>query len=683
MNNLRRMTGIGMFNFQRSVICKTFVVVIGVILTYVILAWGLLPQKYSLSVGQVSPETIYAPRTAVDHYATEKARKQVADQVPDVYTLDQASVESSVSELSKHFSNIEKLSTTEDYLDSEDDSLELLREILTDNEISSLVNMSSDKREELFEFSLVTLESELKQGIKVDDVDGAKINIEEKLDFESITAGQQQALTNLILNYVESNLKFSHEDTKLSREEAKEQVEEIKILKDSKIVDKGEVVTEHHISQLESLGLQEASTQDINFYAGLGLVIMLVLGSIALYLYFNEQQIWKNSNDLLLLSLIFCTALFISKIFGMFSGFLIPMAMAPILIAIVFNSNLAHIVNIALAIFIGIITGNNFVFVVFALLSGMVGIYSVRKVTQRSDLTRAGAIVAISNMLIVLSLTLLTGAFQGSTDMIKTISMDILYGMLNGLIASVLVIGILPFFENIFGITTSIRLLELSNPNNGALKRLLIEAPGTYHHSIVVGNLAEAAANEVGADSLLVRVGAYYHDIGKINRPFAFIENQLGKKNPHDSYDPKYSSRIILQHVSDGEEMANKYKLPPIIKDLISQHHGTTKISYFYHKAKNIDENVDEALFKYNGPKPQTKEAAIIMLADSVEAAVRSIKEHDTKHIIEIIKKVINMKLEEGQLDECNITFKELATIEKKFVEVLQGFFHKRINYPS
>ncbi|WP_350342487.1 HDIG domain-containing metalloprotein [Proteinivorax tanatarense] len=683
MNILRNITNFGASHLKESAMSKTIIVLAVVVLTYGILGWGLLPQKHSLEVGQVAQETIYAPRTVVDQYATEKARQEAADQVPDVYVLDQASVESAINELSKQFSNIEKMSNEEDYLETEDGSLEELREVLTDDEISSLVNMSSEKRDELFEFSLVTLESELKQGVKVDDVDQVKESIESKLMFEGVTATQQRALIKLTLNHVESNLKFSREDTEESRQEVKEQVEEIKILKDSKIVDKGEVVTEHHISQLESLGLHETSTQHLNFYAGLALVILMVFISVALYLYFNEPNIWENSNNLLLLGIIFCIALFISKVFELFSGFLIPMAMAPILVAIVFNANLAHIINIALAIFVGIITGNNFVFVVFALLSGMIGIYSVRKVTQRSDLTRAGAIVAISNMLIILSLTLLTGAFQGNTDMIKTISVDILYGMINGLIASILVIGILPFFENIFGITTSIRLLELSNPNNGALKRLLVEAPGTYHHSIVVGNLAEAAANEVGADSLLARVGSYYHDIGKVNRPFAFIENQLGKKNPHDNYDPKYSAKIILQHVTDGEEMAKKYKLPPAITDLISQHHGTTKISYFYHKAKNIDENIKEELFKYNGPKPQTKEAAIIMLADSVEAAVRAIKEHDKDKIKDVVKKVIAAKLEEGQLDECNMTFKELAMIENKFVDVLQGFFHKRINYPS
>ncbi|HHY59606.1 MAG TPA: HDIG domain-containing protein, partial [Clostridia bacterium] len=248
--------------------------------------------------------------------------------------------------------------------------------------------------------------------------------------------------------------------------------------------------------------------------------------------------------------------------------------------------------------------------------------------------------------------------------------------------------GSLPFLETTFGITTSLRLLEMSNPNQPLLKRLLLEAPGTYHHSILVGNLAEAAADAVRADGLLARVGAYYHDIGKLKRPYFFIENQLTAENPHDKLSPTLSNLIIMAHVKDGLELAKEHQLPKVVTDIIAQHHGTSLISFFYNKAVNQAQEgrhdpVSEDDFRYEGPKPQTKEAAIVMLADSVEAAVRSIQKSNPGRMEATVRRVIKEKLEDGQLEECELTFKELDIIAQAFVRVLSGFFHSRIEYPE
>jgi putative nucleotidyltransferase with HDIG domain len=299
---------------------------------------------------------------------------------------------------------------------------------------------------------------------------------------------------------------------------------------------------------------------------------------------------------------------------------------------------------------------------------------------QRNDLLTAGLLVSLIN-----ALTLLGIGLMNSTDIILVLKLSLL-GILNGALSSVLSIGILPFCEAIFGIVTSIKLLELSNPNQPVLKRLLYEAPGTYHHSIIVGNLAEAAVDVIDGNSLLARVGSYYHDIGKLKRPYFFKENQLTSDNPHDKIAPSLSTLIITNHIKDGVEIAKKYKLPGIIKDMIEQHHGTTLVKYFYYKAVNGNDTHDEVTetqFRYEGPKPNTREAAIVMLADSIEAAVRSIPSPTKPKIEDMVNKVIREKIADGQLDDSALTLRDINRITSAFLNVLTGIYHDRIEYPD
>ncbi|MCA9725368.1 MAG: HDIG domain-containing protein, partial [Kurthia sp.] len=230
---------------------------------------------------------------------------------------------------------------------------------------------------------------------------------------------------------------------------------------------------------------------------------------------------------------------------------------------------------------------------------------------------------------------------------------------------------------------SSFRLIELSNPNHPLLKKILMEAPGTYHHSLMVANLAEAACEAIGANGLLARVGCYYHDIGKTRRPGFFVENQMNGLNPHDQLPPDASSDIIIAHVEDGVEILEKHKMPREIIDIAQQHHGTTLVKFFYYKAKELDDQVEEEQFRYSGPKPQSKENAIICIADSVEAAVRSMKEPSAEKIRDLVHAIAQDKLMDGQLDECDLSIKELKIIEKVFCETLNGTFHSRIEYPK
>jgi len=318
---------------------------------------------------------------------------------------------------------------------------------------------------------------------------------------------------------------------------------------------------------------------------------------------------------------------------------------------------------------------------VVALAGGLISIFSIRKATQRSSLTRAGLLIALINVVSIIALGLI---HRNPADYILQNSM---WGLLNGFASAILTIGILPFLETFFDISSSFRLMELTNPNQPLLKQLLVDAPGTYHHSVVVGNLAEAATEEIGGNALLARVGAYYHDIGKLKRPYFFAENQEAYKNIHDDLEPSLSALVIASHVKEGVDMARKFKLPRSIIDIINQHHGTGIISYFYHRAlqTNTDKSseVDEESYRYSGPKPQSKEAGVILLADMLEAEARTLNNPTASRIKNLTQNVINRNLVNGQLDDCNLTLRELNKIKDVFSRVLTGMFHNRVEYPD
>jgi putative nucleotidyltransferase with HDIG domain len=256
--------------------------------------------------------------------------------------------------------------------------------------------------------------------------------------------------------------------------------------------------------------------------------------------------------------------------------------------------------------------------------------------------------------------------------------------LFSGTVSAVLAIGLMPFFETGFGILSTMRLIELSNPNHPLLRKILTETPGTYHHSVMVANLSDAACEAIGANGLLARVGSYYHDIGKTKRPRFFIENQMNMENPHDKISAQLSKTIIISHATDGAETLRKHRMPKEIVDIAEQHHGTTLLKYFYHKAcQNSEKEIMESEFRYPGPKARSKEAAIIGIADSVEAAVRSMSHPSSQRIEAIVNSIIKDRLQDGQLDDCDLTMKELDTVSKSLCETLQGIFHSRIEYPE
>jgi putative nucleotidyltransferase with HDIG domain len=360
-------------------------------------------------------------------------------------------------------------------------------------------------------------------------------------------------------------------------------------------------------------------------------------------------------------------------------GYLAPLAGGAMLITVLMDARLAVFTSFILSLLLGVMLDGQISFVVAGLAGSLAGVYSVSSLRDRASLIRGGIFVSAVNAVTILVLGLL------NTSDIATVVIGMGLGVAGGFLSSIMMLGFLPYLEALFGLTSSVSLLALANPNEPLLKRLLVDAPGTYHHSILVGNLAEAAAQAVNADPLLVRVGAYYHDIGKLTRPYFFIENQVGKDSPHEKIAPSLSTLIITSHVKDGMEQAREHKLPASVQAIIEQHHGTSLVAYFYQRAMESDhaEMVTEADFRYDSTKPRTKEAALVMLADSVEAAIRSLQKPTPGRLESLTRKIIKERLHDGQLDECDLTFKDLNTITDTFVQVLTGIFHSRIEYPE
>ncbi|NLC11438.1 MAG: HDIG domain-containing protein, partial [Firmicutes bacterium] len=549
---------------------------------------------------------------------------------------------------------------------------------------SSLLNADTNTINDLKARTTVIMQEIMEQGVKSSGIANARRQLVQEINMLPFSPEFKQAMEKLLVPLVKANMHYNEEATLANKEAARESVEPVRILKNSLIVTEGEKVTEKHLMQLEALGLLGPSVH-YSSYVGLFLILLTLFLIVILYLLFFARDVYNNFPHLVLLGLIVLVTLLLGIAARFFSAYIIPVAMGVILIAVLFNSHLAILINIILAVLVGILTGGDFSYFAVALVSGLVAIFSVSRVSRRNDLTRAGIFISLVNMVMIVAVFLYGEGFKLEYDFLKDFSIAVLAGLGNGLFSAVMAIGLLPYLESAFGLVTSITLLELSDPGRPLLRNLLMKAPGTYHHSIIVANLAEAAAEAIGANPLLTRVAAFYHDIGKVKRPYFFIENQLSGDNPHNRISPNLSALIIRSHVKDGVEMAKKEKLPPQVIDIVQQHHGTCMISFFYQQAQEQagKSSLYEEDFRYEGPLPQTKEAAIIMLADSAEAAVRSLSKPVAGRIEGMVRRIIREKLNDGQFDEAPLTLKDLDQIGDTFAHILTGIYHTRIEYPE
>jgi len=502
---------------------------------------------------------------------------------------------------------------------------------------------------------------------------------------------------SLIVEFMKPNLIFDRETTERRQQARQDRVPRNKgiILKNERIVDANTRITDDDLQKLHSLSvaidiksLEEKGLDAALAYLGRILVIGIIISFFFTFLLTYRTPIFENWKMVLLLGLIFTIEVGLSYLFTQnleLSEYLIPVIAGAMVLTIMFDARIGFMGITSIILLVGILIGNNVEFMVTSMFTSSVGIYSVRQLRRRSQLFAAiFALVASSALVIVAQ-----GLFKGHTWAIM--GNDMLYLSVVAVLSPIVTYGLIGLLEVSFGITTNLTLIELLDFQHPLLKRLQHEANGTFNHSVVVGNLAEACADAIGANSLLCRVGAYYHDLGKMVRPEYFIENQYTGQNKHDTLTPVMSAKIIKNHVTEGLDLAKEYSLPRIVSDFIPMHHGTTRVEYFYRKALEDegDGKVDEKQFQYPGPKPNTKETGILMICEAVEAAVRSIKEPDILKIEEMIDKIVNIRVSAGQLSECPLTMDELTRIKGKvdgttgLLPVLRGIYHIRIEYPD
>ena len=497
------------------------------------------------------------------------------------------------------------------------------------------------------------------------------------------------------------NLTHNPEATAHKVASAKESVRPVyfQVQKNEMIVREGDKIGYLELAKLEAFH-KTAAANNISSLAVLAGIFCIVL-FLTLLLYFWRTRNWlkaspRSNVDFLVFAIVALLQIFFVKA-GIFISvavnrafpslpvdacyFAIPFAMGAMIIAVLVNRNVAMIMSVLSSFLISLLFEEKILFPLFSFLGSVAASYHVVNSRQRSTFLKVGVFLGVVNIAAILSLNLLTGRLLD--DLILRLAM----GLFGGIITGILVAGLTPVFESLFGFITYIKLLELANLNQPLFQKMIIEAPGTYHHSIIVASLVESAAEAIGANALLAKVSAYYHDIGKLAKPHYYIENQTGYDNRHDKLSPKMSALIIISHVKEGCELAMKAKLGQPIINIIREHHGTSLISYFYDKAKkNKDESIrslTESDFRYPGPKPQTKEAGLVMLGDVIEASSRTLTNPTPARIRSLVRERIARIYTDGQLDECELTLRNLNTIAETFTRILTGIFHHRVEYPE
>ena len=684
--------------------CKCALLLIGTFLILVALFFLVCaPRKYDLSVGSISHVTVDATKEVIDEVTTEEKRDAAAATVEPTYRFQQGVKEEVMSSLEDTFN---ELRTIQQYglTLKQDDSVHNYYRSFSEEEIDyalSLVNALSLSRsqittllrvdtpvfDDMVSIVTVAVENAMNSTIREGQVSQAIMTIQQIVGYKVDVSLTQTILPAVLRTCIKPNMIIDQEATDEAVRKAREAVEPVIVSQGQNVIREGDRITQSQLEIMRSLGLLNDNHYDYSVYGGALINILLALLSMIMLLRLLLKQYLSQARPLLVILLILILCISFAVISNLLpSLYIIPVTLGAILGTVLLGYRAGLCLTIPLALlFAGLAsfsssTTSYDVALIMAntLSSGVATIWFLKGRPQRIRVLLAGLITAVFNILMMIGIKLLTSV--ETLDLIQTGSWALAGGLLSGALA----VALQPAFEGIFHLATPSRLLEITNPNHPLMKRLMIEAPGTYHHSIIVANLAEAAADKIGANSFLARAGAYYHDIGKLKRPGYFSENQHGS-NPHANTDPYVSAAILTAHTRDGVLLAQKEHLPPEVQDIILQHHGVTPVMFFYHKALQLADGqpVDINDFRYAGPKPQTKEASIVMLADTIEAAVRSMKDPTPKAIDQFIERLVRGKLEDGQLSDCELSLRDIDQICEAFSGILKGVYHERIEYPK
>jgi len=666
-----------------------------------IFALDLFPQPLVIQAGDVASADIVAPRTDsyVSQIQTAADKDAASTAVAPVYDYSsEKAIRIAGVQLKAFEARVKTVDTAFDPATKAPERAALLDVALpglTEDARITLAGLKADRWKAVRAEASRVLDATERLELKDSLVDQAKVGLTGQMA-GGLDEGERTLAAEIIAPLVVANSSYSADLTAQARIKAADLVPDrtIKYLQNETIVRKGEKVTPLALEAINQFGLTEARV-DIARLGGWFLLSILIVGVLMGWVWRFRSELWHRANAMFLIGLIVVGTTLILKLTSGRPGlpFLVPTAAAAMLLAILLDAGVAVLVTAVLALLGGAVNGNSPELMAYILFGGLAGIIAIRHGDRLQIFVQAGLAVAIVNVLVVAMY-----GFLGTHDARGVIEL-MGASLVSAAGSAVAAVGTFAVLGSVFGILTVFQLLELANPSQPLLRRLLVETPGTYHHSLMVGNLAERAAEAIGADPLVTRVAAYYHDIGKLANPLAFIENQSGGENVHDELDPETSAQILKQHVADGIDIAYKAKLPKSLIAFIPQHHGTAIMSYFFARAKDLAAEpyggqrtadggraaaaVDDRKFRHAGPKPQSREAALIMLADGVEASVRSLASRDEPAIRAMVARIIEERMSDGQFDECDLTMRDVEKIREAFVQQLLGMYHQRIAYPQ
>ncbi|OFW57441.1 MAG: hypothetical protein A2133_06635 [Actinobacteria bacterium RBG_16_64_13] len=647
-----------------------------------------LPALRGFAEGNVAPRTVTAAKTVtvLDAAATAELKAEVAALVEPLYVPDPDASAQATAELETFLLEVERLRQG---LTGSSGLADALMEL----EAAAPFSVSAATLEYLLtsDPSVVDLiESQVIGALKTlnatritpDALDSARLSLRDIADALAVSTKTANAVYEVAAGYLRPNQAVDEVQTAARRQTAMDQVAPVTLVvhEDDTVVEEGRTITAQDMLVLKVLGLTEARS---GWKVWLGIFLVVLLETVLfsrLLSRFNRATEGFGNNMWLVLAVLLLGTTVAARLLVIqpLSAYVIPVAALGMTVAVILNARSALLLVALMSLNIGLLTDFDMRYAAAALLVGALSLYLVSRVTKRAALLGAGVATMFLSALTIFAIEIATGAAPG--DAVRAC----LWGLANGFLAGVLTITLLLFLEAAFNLSTPLRLLELADPSHPLLKKLLQVAPGTYNHSIQMGNLAEAAAEVIGANPLLARVGAYYHDIGKTVRPEYFVENQIYVDNPHNRLSPNLSKLAITAHVRDGEHLGKLYGLPQPVVDIVKQHHGTSVLAYFYHKAQESStDQVYEESYRYEEQKPRSKEAAIIMLADSVEAAVRTLENPTRRKIQGLIQEIIKQKEQDGQLDESALTLGDLHKISESFDLSLLGLVGHRIHYPE
>jgi putative nucleotidyltransferase with HDIG domain len=662
-----------------------------------------LPQGLGLAAGEPAPRDIVAQadRDFVSEIRTEEVRENARNAVPDQYDYTTSNAIAIAAAQQRAFEarvNATSAAFAADVTPEEHAALldaALIGLDVPEAEATTLRDMDRTRWRAVRTEAERVLDTTLRFEVRDSEVESTKLGLADQMAGD-LNEDERFLAAALIAPLIVGNSSYSADLTAAARDRAAEAVGDVRVgvQQGQVIVRQGDPIGDSELEMLEALGLNDDQA-DLATFAGWALFGALIVGMLLGWIWRFRPGLWHRNSVLVLIGTHTLGATIALKLTAGSSilTYFLPTAAVGMLLTILLDATIATFVMALIALVAGAVNGSSLEIATYVFLGGVAGIVTVRRGDKLQVFVQAGIAVALVNALVVSVFSLL-----GERDVRGVLELW-LASAVSGAGAAVAAAGTFAVLGSLFGILTVFQLLELANPSQPLLRRLLVETPGTYHHSLMVGNLAERAAEAIGADPLLTRVAAYYHDIGKLANPLAFIENQGGADNIHDQLDPETSAQVLKQHVADGIDIAYRARLPKALIAFIPQHHGTAIMSYFFARAKDqaaapyggvgtaegqkAAAAVDDRKFRHAGPKPQSREAALIMLADGVEASVRSLASRDEPAIRAMVSRIIDERVADNQFDECELTLRDLQLIREAFVTQLLGMYHTRIEYPQ